>query len=67
MTEGTPASSSIMLLMKVGTLPWVKYSPKKMEMGREKKTEMNKSQERDDQRANDERERPKFTLYRVPR
>src|SRR5512135_631168 len=39
MTEGTPASSSIMLLIKVAVDPCVEYSPRKMEIGMEKTTE----------------------------
>jgi hypothetical protein len=32
-----------MLLMKVGVAPWAEYSPKKMEMGMEKTTEMTRA------------------------
>jgi hypothetical protein len=32
-----------MLLMKVGVAPWAEYSPKKMEMGMEKMTEMTRA------------------------
>ena len=40
MTEGMPASNSMTLFMNVEIAPSLEYSPKKMEIGREKRVEI---------------------------
>ena len=42
MTEGIPASSSVTFLRKEESRPSLKYSPRKMEMAREKGTQISR-------------------------